>query len=370
MNDLSNKTLVKNELLTYAFHYVHQCTAESAAKAISDFYTGEEIVEAIKCLITAFPDCDAINDDFRRKRTSAAAAVSDTNRNKLALDLIVKAVVPLADTPDREVIFCAMDLSKMPRHAPEEINISSLLVRIQNLEAKASKIDQIESTCVSNTADIRKLQSQTQYGARPKTPYNPLPPLPLMPQNMASGDELLAASAKQQLLQPIIQEPEASYASKVAASVLRTGQTKGVMNKIELTPKSSKWLESKRECRRLVKEANNRIKTVTGSDTSNRNNIKAAGINRTIYLSKVDKDYTEDDVKSMLAGNDINMKYIRQINGRHGLGLKKSFMIVIPEKDFDTVMNEEFWPEGLECREWLNRDQLKAITENKDDQTT
>ena len=139
---------------------------------------------------------------------------------------------------------------------------------------------------------------------------------------------------------------------------------------LSMTPKSSKWLESKRECRRLVKEANNRIKTVTGSDTSNRNNIKAAGINRTIYLSKVDKDYTEDDVKSMLAGNDINMKYIRQINGRHGLGLKKSFMIVIPEKDFDTVMNEEFWPEGLECREWLNRDQLKAITENKDDQTT
>jgi hypothetical protein len=356
-------TLVNCELLAYAFKYIHVASTGSMAKVISDFYSAEDIVDAMKNLSNAFSSNEALGEEIKRtKRTTATSGLSDANRFKLADDLINKGVKPLSKLKDPEVIFCAVDLDKVPKFKPEEANIHSLLLRIQNLEINAGRMDALETKCLTNAADIKHLMTgypmggAAQGGARPKTPYiaHPPPSSPLA----TSGKDV--SSAPMTSWNSATSLPPASYAAASAVS-----QDKTLPSRM---PDTGRWQVQREERRRLLQDANHKMKVVTGRKTGS--NIKAAGINRSIYLSKVDKDYSEDDIKSLMATSNVPVKYIRQINGRSGLGLKKSFMIVIPENDFNTVMSEEFWPVGLECREWLSQDQLKAIVSTSENQST
>ena len=65
----------------------------------------------------------------------------------------------------------------------------------------------------------------------------------------------------------------------------------------------------------------------------------------------------ENDVRAYLTSSGIRIRIIRQILGKRE-GQKKSFKITIPACDYEKVMNDTFWPEGIECRDWLTNEQL------------
>ena len=95
--------------------------------------------------------------------------------------------------------------------------------------------------------------------------------------------------------------------------------------------------------------------------------MKAAGINRSIYLTKVDADYSEEGIKTYMVSNKVRVKYTKQINRTRGLASRRSFMIVVSQTDFNSTMSEDFWPIGLECREWLNQFQLAAMVKTSEE---
>jgi len=287
---------------------------------------------------------------------------------KLVEDLVIKGVVPLAEQTSPHVKFCAVDLAKVPRFAPEEVNMNSLLMRVQKLETSFGKLEKLESTCNSNANDIKRVWTSLQSSGpsvRRQTPYvaNAPPSSPLQCSLNACDVDSMAPSAEFSGRQSSL----ASYAGALRAPMTKNADGQIVSSSTQSQQQSDKWQQQREQRRRLVKDANSRMKVVTGRKAGSE--LKVASINRTIYLSKVDMDYTEDDVKTMMDGSEVNVRYIRQINGKRGLGLKKSFMIVINEKDYDKTMSEDFWPMGLECREWLNQEQLKAIVNQNGQQT-
>lgn len=166
-NDLTtaiNKPmLVQNELLSYAFHYVHNCAAASMINVISEFYSSEDILEAMKCLGSAYAGTGLLNEELcRSKRVSTASSLSNVSLVKLVEDLVIKGVVPLAEQTSPHVKFCAVDLAKVPRFAPEEVNMNSLLMRVQKLETSFGKLEKLESTCNSNANDIKRVWTSLQ----------------------------------------------------------------------------------------------------------------------------------------------------------------------------------------------------------------
>ena len=330
-------TVVVCELLTYVFQYWHQSSPRGMVDTVSDFYSPEEVVSAIKCLSDAYPNNDLIGDEVRRsKRSCITPGMSDTAKTKLVDDLIMKGVKPLVDSKAPQVIFCAANLERVPKFKPEAINIHSILQRVQLLEAKTERFSEVE----------RRVNSMTTRPV-PNSHGTKSQPMTLDDQQFPS-------------LGSPIQRNQDTTDSTVVPSYSGAVQTEhSSEERTELRRREEQRQKERQERQRLLQRA--KIKTVTGKKSSD--DVRAVGVNRSIYLTKVDSDYSEDDIKSYMQSNNVKVKYIRQINGRKGLGLKKSFMIVVPEKDFEVTMNEEFWPNGLECREWLNENQLRAVVD-------
>ena len=148
-NDPNNaQKLVVNELLTYAFLYIHKCTVAGLARVLSDFYSSDEVVEAVQCLVNAHPNSTVIGDDLTRpKRTSYAATLNDAGRLKLAEDLVTRGVEPIVKHGNQQVQFCATNLDRIPKFAPEELNVHSLMLRIERLEMRSKDLTELEVNC-------------------------------------------------------------------------------------------------------------------------------------------------------------------------------------------------------------------------------
>ena len=124
------------------------------------------------------------------------------------------------------------------------------------------------------------------------------------------------------------------------------------------------WQQQKQERRRLLRDVKPKFASVTGTKAMTSHKIKCAEDVKSIYVREIDSDIEEKDIKTFITDNNIRVLQIRQILGKYGL--KKSFKITVPEKSFAEVMNGDFWPVGIEVREWLTNEQLKALYDEQE----
>ena len=69
-----------------------------------------------------------------------------------------------------------------------------------------------------------------------------------------------------------------------------------------------------------------------------------------IVVKNEDVDSTMRMVRSHIEENGCTVKSIRRIKQS---GITMSVKAIVKQNDVDTILHEQFWPEGIMCRLWI-----------------
>ena len=124
--------IIVNELLCYAFTYIDSAAPEMVIKSIEQFYTVDEI-HAVKELLWQEYGKILKNTKSRRRdsvRTAAAAEAED-----IVLSGVMVIMNALVELP---IKFCALNLRRVSRFSPEELNLQSIVNRLSVVDSSPS----------------------------------------------------------------------------------------------------------------------------------------------------------------------------------------------------------------------------------------
>lgn len=147
-----NMKIVIDETLCYIWHYLKSSTPETLKRIVLSHFAGDAILEAKKVLWRECASQHNIEFHTRRNtptRTQAEANISDIIDAFLELDGVTSGILP--------VTFVAADLSKLPRHHPEQLNELAILKRLDSLEKKC---DLLENGVSGNHIDLTATQDR------------------------------------------------------------------------------------------------------------------------------------------------------------------------------------------------------------------
>lgn len=349
------KLLVVNELLTYAFTHVNSVEAAALVNTIADFYNTEDIIKAKACLWTTYEDDGKVlllgsKPSLHNMKLEGAALITFVE------ELVHKGIVIVANTPEIELPFCAVDLTKIPPYAPGENDKTSILARLTQLE----HLMKCNKELTSHNADCIKALQTRSVNRHP------------MPRNKGTSE--LTTDRDQTLPMTFASATKSSTMIR-GPTAFPTGQPANQEDSTRIATvttstfkaPSPKWQQQRNERRRILKENAAKVNIVKGNRDSNSEcKLKKAQDTRDIYIRDLNPDIDASDVKGYMASNKVTPRGIRQILGKRE-GQKKSFKITVDFSDFDSVMSAAFWPKDVECREWYTQEQLKRLAEGADE---
>lgn len=314
--------LRQNELLCYIQYQLHRVPKESLIKSVLINFNPEEIAEAKSMLISIY-SADGV---LKTNRTGNSA-------HKRELDDIISKFQELDSNDNMEkVVFCAVNLGRIPSHQPEQMNLTAILDRLQMLEGKVSHIEQDNKT---NTNDIEALKQKSLPSFRDivnGTAVTSTPKDPIKTANNRSD------------VTPV---PQIAPSLNVAKQRKNDSDTTDMHAIKENTTTSDEQntdgflLPSNQRKQIRRKQA----KSVRG-DLSHET-IKGAPRLRHLFVYKVQPTTDDKALESFLSGR-ITLHYFRKVS--HENAWLKSFRIGISPEDEDKIMRNEFWPKGIACK--------------------
>lgn len=98
-----------------------------------------------------------------------------------------------------------------------------------------------------------------------------------------------------------------------------------------------------------------RSRNIMATGIVTENSLKIAELKTTLYVSRFDNSVTENNIRNYIenkiTGNNVQVeKIIQRIPTQF-----VSFKLTIPNKDFKTYMNKEFWPIGTVYRKFIEK---------------
>ena len=109
------------------------------------------------------------------------------------------------------------------------------------------------------------------------------------------------------------------------------------------------WQQTREQQRRRRRQEL-RDKSVFGKREGT--NLKSGAKYCDLFVFKVHNDVTLDELESWIKGENIGVESLKQVS--HAESVMKSFHLKIEIKDKDKVMSEDFWPNGIGCRDFIN----------------
>ena len=158
-------SVVQSELLTYVVYYYQRNSTEMIKNTVLAFYTAEEIVKANTVIWHAYENC--LPPERRRVTTDKRSA------NEANLSDIIGAVSDL-DAKDKSLSgsFCVMKL--LPKYAPEENNVTSMMDRMRVVEQQLNEVRDLSmrnrENIVKNARNICQVGSRNNCADKP--PYS------------------------------------------------------------------------------------------------------------------------------------------------------------------------------------------------------
>ena len=156
--------MVQSELLTYVVHYYQRNSAEMIKNTVLSFYTAEEIVKAKTVIWHAYENC--LPPERRRVTTDKRSA------NEANLTNIIGTVGDL-DAKGKVLSgrFCAMKLGRLPKYAPEEMNVMTIMDRMRVVELQLNEVQDLSTRnrecIVKNARHICKVASRNSGADKP-----------------------------------------------------------------------------------------------------------------------------------------------------------------------------------------------------------
>lgn len=335
----SDNRIIVNELLCYARHHVDRSSGQAIWDAITNFYTADEIKMAKGILWSVYDD---VLPDTHDRRDSIARSAYERE----AWD-IIEAMVKLSESDTEEhFIFVAINLNRLPNHAPEEINVASILQRLINVERKTATMERVIE---KNTESITTLydtgvhnNSYANVAARPTSPSStPGATTAASPPPSSSPVAQSVAIAPAAVSGPAPEPPTRIVVSNAGPPIQRANGGARVVADPTQAPQPGQPGQRPRRPRR----------TVYG--TREHNTLRSAPSTTKLFVFRINKDVTEDDIKQFLNDDGIQDSDIECVS--HENANAKSFKVTLNSKDKDRVMSPDFWPDGVACRLFYER---------------
>jgi hypothetical protein len=148
-DDVGDAVQINEPLLAYLAFALQSGTVENAKRAVNGYFTSEQILKS-KIILWDSACVATLGDKIKRKSTKIRSE-ADANLMDM-IDAFQKL-----DRADKmpHITISALDLGKIPRSLPEELNSISIVDRLAKLE---SKVSLMEDTVVKNVTDIHRLE--------------------------------------------------------------------------------------------------------------------------------------------------------------------------------------------------------------------
>ena len=362
LDDLSD-VIVINELLSYCVFHYNNSSVDAIKRVVIDFYHPTEISEAKRILWNSSSQEIIGPRPLRR----------NPNANGKNLDDIFTALQVLDEQSETIPTFAAVKLDGVPRYAPEEIDMTSMILRINDLERKCARLDKQ----VANNSDTiqtvmdAQMQSNSYASAMKRGPDN----AQLQPRNSSTTVATPARTSNQNVSfgtrvgdprPPRVQGPaatpsigttsvaapdsnsiSAAAAAAVASNPTSSGGDAGAEN-----DHGDGFQRPANQIRRERKRARKNNNIIFG--TKEPTTLKAGPRLKEIFVFNLESDTDDNAIKTHLESKGLEKR-------SHADAVRKSYRLVINYTDNDIVMNSECWPEGVGIRPYYRpRDKSKT----------
>ena len=186
----AGKRIIINELLCYANHHIDKSSAQAIWDAISNFYHPDEIKSAKSILWAVYSD---ILPDTHARRDSVVRPAHE----KEVWDIIeaVTKVTEMSDIENGEpFIFVSCDLNRLPNHAPEEIDIASVLQKLIDREKKTVTMEKVVEKNTESITTLFNIQFQPNSYVGAAKREVPCPSSPMSQINMPTSPQNISAA--------------------------------------------------------------------------------------------------------------------------------------------------------------------------------
>ena len=349
------------ELLCYTIRYIDSSSPESLIEVIISAFSMKEIPAAKSMLWEIFKDhLEKAPRRSARKGQSLAELEAD--------DIVRLGVLPLANRnlfAMSDIKFCAVNLDRIPKYNPEEINMHSIMAKMLDMQ---NQLNCVKKTVDHNSASIREFDQVISDNAKlshRELPYRPRSTFATGPvqfsSNEKSDDEssnnllfpgLPPRSARQKQstsstpFEP--SHPELSITSYATAAAATAGASS---LEVKEKPRSgvSEWQEVRKRRRQQLQEKAKDANVIIGKN--NGSNLSGADPVKPIFVYNVDRNWSDKNIKDEMNENGVDPTSVRCIS--HSEAQSKSFKVFIKEQDYDKVMCEDFWASKIKCRDWI-----------------
>ena len=146
--------IVWNELLAYVSYYRNQSTADALRRVVLGFFSPDDVSTAKKLLVKEMRSLDGVGQFITERRNSAVRPAHEAETDDI---LSIFDAADMQQTLD-SFIFMASELNKLPKFAPEEVNLAAVVDRqvhvVGTIQALSTSVQQLTNTGGSLTTDV------------------------------------------------------------------------------------------------------------------------------------------------------------------------------------------------------------------------
>lgn len=346
----SSDVAICNALLGFIGASMQCSTMHNIRRVVLGSFTPDAIHDA-KTALWERVSSDLIGEMKLRRGSQAKS------KEEFEVDDILEAMSAL-DRNDKTppIHIPAMQLFQLPRMKQEEMLPVQMIERFNDLEQRVNGLtDSLTAVKSDNIALSRRVHSLEEQEFPALSSRNVLPsagsshgtsnPQSAGPSGASAlGDQEGSSTTLQNVNQ-------ASY-----SSALKTKQG----------PMPAPAQKSKPVSRQMVRLATSKLTVVTGK-RANTDVVKGSLPAKHLYVYHVSPCVSMDDLKKHIVQAGVDVRGIRRISKEDWL--HGAYKVDINAKDMTKVMNEEFWPESVCCREWMPFIPRKMNTNNNNGDT-
>lgn len=355
--------------MTYCCHHLNNSTRDGIRKVVLNFYTPEEIRDAKNDLWSAYGE-NTLGKFVRRRDQPQNPA------HEKATDDILSAMYKL-DLNDSvtNVSFAARNLDRLPKYGPEELDLTSMVMRVMQLEQKHESLERKVAMNVENISTMMDAQLHVQQvcysevarqPVRHATPGDKVPRVQPqgIPTPQSGSTERSSLVANRQTPSPtgsaagLNVNPPAAKPSSAPASAPpgppapQQGNARPEPRHVGEDRIDDSGFQVPRYQRRRDQRSNKtRVTPVFGS--GNTSTLKAGRQTRELFVFNLDRETTEEEVKIFLANNNIETTEIDCRSNEEAR--TKSFRVVVYSSDIDNIMKADLWPPWVGIRPYFRK---------------
>ena len=369
--------LYHNELLTYIYHYFSSSSIDMMRKTVMSFYTADEIGIAKDLLW----ETNAISIPKHRRISTSIRSSHEADLND-----ILSAAIEIDQTGQMIIgKYYAVNLGKIPKCSPEEMNSLAIIERLRVVELQLSEIkdqcvrnaertdtneSQMSTTSVNvskNSDEIENIDAITNDNSRKDAmegrSYSEV--LSSVTNREQRNPDLNRGSIDANLFERNIsairgrlnqrgrgKRPNSLHVPQLnnlhrgfstSQQSLAHSQYSDYANSVAPSEPGFSYPPD------FQKKLNRRRKVIKGR--SENGTIRGAPPpSRELFVYRVDKGTTCEELKHYIENSGVTVRDLSILS--HINAMFKSFKLTISVSDINKILNEDFWPCGIMVRRY------------------